>query len=131
VAGKEKKKEGKKPEKTVITPELRRIWLRVRSAWNISLEAFSNTLSLLNDKQAAMLYNLVKKGLFKDFYSEILREHPELRDIVKSDDDRLCMIDIYQELSWRLDKSEPLPPDVKVTQGMKGRIGRDVPDLSS
>lgn len=113
------------PKKIAVTVELRRIWYRVRKAWDISLDAFGNTLTLLSDKEAEQLYELVRHSLFKGSYVEIIREHPELREIVRSDDDRICMHDIYEALSWRLGKSEALPKDVAVTMKMKGRIGRD------
>ena len=97
-----------------VTPKLRRIWLRVRKAYNLDLTAFSNTLSFLTDEEANMLYDMVRHALFKGSVAEILREHPELRELVRTDDDRLCMYDIYEYLSWRLGKSEPMPEDRKV-----------------
>ena len=117
----------KGPEKVVITNEIRRAWLRLRKAWGWSFEAFSNTLGLLNTKEANMLYDIVKHSLFKGSYVEIIREHPELREIVKTDEDRLCMHDIYEILSWKLGRKEELPPDRKISRAMKGRIGREVP----
>ena len=113
------------PEKIVITDELRGIWLKVRRSWNMSHTAFSNTVSLLSDKKAEQLYGLVRHSLFKGSYVEILREHPELREILRSDDDRICMHDIYEVLSWRLRKSEKMPKDIETTMRVKGRIGRD------
>jgi len=113
------------PKEIVITDDLRRIWIRVRRSWNLSHTAFSNALSLLSNKEAEQLYELVRHSLFKGSYVEIIREHPELRKIVRSDDDRICMHDIYEVLAWRLGKSEPLPKDVAVTTKMKGGIGRD------
>jgi hypothetical protein len=112
------------PKKIEITPELRRIWFRARNAWNMSLDAFSNALTLLTDKQAGQLYDVVRHSLFKDSYVEILREHPELHELVRNDEDRLFMHDVYEKLSWRLGKSEPLPKDVETAMKMKGGIGR-------
>lgn len=116
-----------KPKKLVITPEIRRIWLKVRHAWNWSYDAFSNTVSYLKQDEAEKLYDVVRLSLFKDSYAEMLHEHPELREIVKSDDDRLCMHDIYQILSWRLGKREEFPADKKIYMRMKGKIGREIP----
>ncbi|MFN7990700.1 MAG: hypothetical protein U0R44_00935 [Candidatus Micrarchaeia archaeon] len=122
-----KKTETTKIEKVAVTPELRKIWLRVRSSWNLSLPAFSNTLSSLSDAEAGLLYGLVRHSLFKGSHVEILRAHPELRSIVKTDDDRICMHDIYETLSWRLGKSETPPPDVKLATNVRSRLGRGMP----
>jgi hypothetical protein len=117
----------KKPKKVEVTPRLMRNWLRIRKAWNISLSAFGNILSLLSDEEAEEMYELVRLSLFKSSYAEILHEHPQLRPILRSDQDRHCMHDIYEAVSFRLDKREELPPDRKISQRMKGRIGREVP----
>ncbi|MBU0532627.1 hypothetical protein KKB44_03985 [Candidatus Micrarchaeota archaeon] len=127
-----KKKNAKKtieetPKKTTITNEVRRIWLKVRKSWNVSHAAFSNTVSFLSEKEANTLYDIVKLGLYKDSYAHILHEHPELKEIVKSDDDRLCMYDIYEVLSWRLRRKEKMPKNKEIIMRMKGRIGREVP----
>lgn len=118
------------PSKIAITPELRRMWFTLRNAWNMSLPAFANTLSSLSVKQANQLYDVVKVALFRSSYAEILHEHPELKPLIFSDDDRLFMHDIYENLSYRLDRREPEPQDLKLARGMKGRIGRGMPDLS-
>jgi hypothetical protein len=115
----------KAPGKVVVTNDLRRIWLRIRRMWNLNLTAFANALTVLNEKESNMLYDLVRHSLFKGSYVEILQEHPELRDFLKSDEDRLCMHDIYEKLSWRLGRREPLPKDVEVKEKMKGRVGRE------
>ena len=120
-------KETPKPEKLVVTPETKRIWLKVRHAWNWSYDAFSNTVSYLKQDEAEKLYDVVRLSLFKDSYAQMLQEHPELREIVKSDDDRLCMHDVYQILAWRLGKREKFPEDKRIYMKIKGRIGRDVP----
>jgi hypothetical protein len=120
----------KKAEKLVITPELRRIWLGVRTAWNLGFQQFSSSLSALDERQAGLLYGLVRLSLFKGSYVEMLREHPELRPLLISDDDRLCMHDAYEVLAWRLNRSEELPREVRISQRMKGRIGREAPDLT-
>lgn len=117
-------------KKIVLTPELRRIWLNVRNAWNMNLTAFSNSVSALDQKQAEALYELVRVSLFKGSHAEILRNHPELRPILRSDEDRLCMHDIYEKLSWKLGKKEPEPPELSLARKMKSRIGRGVADLS-
>lgn len=124
---KAKEKEEPRPEKLVITPEVRRIWLKVRKAWNWSYDAFSNTVSYLKQDEAEKLYDVVRLSLFKESYAQMLQEHPELREIVKSDDDRLCMHDIYQILSWRLGKREKFPNDKRISRQIRGRIGREVP----
>ena len=116
--------EERKETKITITPEIRRIWLNARKAWNISLDAFSNSLSLLSEKQANALYEIVKVSLYKGSYAEILRGHPELRTLVMSDEDRLFMHDVYENLSWKLGRKEPEPQDLKLFRNMKGRIGR-------
>jgi len=112
------------PEKNkiTITPSLRKSWLRIRNGWATSNDAFSGALSMLTKKDSEELYGMVKVALFKASNSEIVREHPELRVLVKSDDDRFCMHDIYEFLSWKLGKSEPLPKGVRLTQGLRGSI---------
>jgi len=119
------KDKGKVGEKVVITPPLRRIWLNIRRSWISSFSAFQNSISLLNEKEASGLYDVVKHSLFKGSYVEILADQPGMKEIVKSDEDRMCMHDIYEVLSWRLGRREELPSDVRRTQGMKGRIGRN------
>ncbi len=118
-----------KPEKVAVTPELRRLWLRIRNAWAASYGQFTYSLSSLDDKQAGLMYDLVKHSLYRNFFPEILRDHPELREFLKTDDDRLCMHDIYEVVSWRLGRSEPPPPDKELAERMKGGIGRKAPDL--
>ena len=53
----------------------------------------------MDNKQANALYDVVKFALFKDSYAQIVREHPEMRPLVQTDDDRLCMCDVYEALS--------------------------------
>lgn len=125
-----KPKEVKKPEKIVITPSVKRSWLKIRRAWVLSHEAFTSTISYLSNKEANELYDVIKHSLFKNSYADMLREHPELREIVRSDDDRLCMHDIYEILSWRLGRREELPKSVQTKMKMQGRIGRNVPSYS-
>ena len=107
---KEAAKEAAKPEKGLeITARLRRNWLKVRKAYNLSLEAFGATLSQLNDEEANELYDLIKYALYKDNIAQIIRDEPKLKEFVKTDNDRLCMHDIYENLSWRLGRSEKPP----------------------
>lgn len=112
------------PAKLEVTPELKRLWFRVRRGYGISADAFSNALSSLTDKEAEMLYSLVRLSLFKGNPAQIIQAHPEMREFVHSDSDRLCMHETYQHLSWRLGKSEPLPKDraiiVRFRKALKG-----------
>jgi hypothetical protein len=117
----------KKPKKVEITPRLMRNWLKIRKAWDISLSAFGNMLSLLSDEEANEMYEVVRLSLFKNSYAEILHEHPQLRPMLRVDVDRHCMHDIYESLSFRLDRKEKLPPDRRISQGMRSTIGRNVP----
>ena len=119
------------PAKAVITPDVRKNWLRIRAAWNLGEEAFTGTLSLMDNKKANALYDVVKFALFKDSYAEVVRAHPEMRPLVQTDDDRLCMCDVYEALSNRLDRREPFPPYVAMKMRLKGGSGRDVTDLYS
>jgi hypothetical protein len=114
-----------KPGEFAITPELRRIWVRVRKAWVTSYPAFTYSLSSLSTGQADLLYGLVRRALFRGSAGEIVHADSMMREFMRSDDDRMCMIDVYEILSWRLGRQEALPPDVRVRQRMKGRIGRD------
>ncbi len=121
--------EKKKEEKVVITPDLRKTWIRVRSAWNLSFEAFNNVVSMLDKKQSEALYDLVKHALFMANCADILRQHPELREVLKNEEDRLCMHDIYEILSWKLGRSEPLPKEIRAREAMRGTIGRASPNM--
>ncbi|MEW6749285.1 MAG: hypothetical protein AB1295_06280 [Candidatus Micrarchaeota archaeon] len=112
-----------------ITPEIRRLWIRMRQAWVVSYAAFNHSVSMLDDRQANLIYDVIKHSLFKDNHAQILREHPEMRPLLQTDDDRLCMHDIYERLSFRLNRHEEPPPDRRAYSGMKGTIGRNVPDL--
>lgn len=112
-----------------ITPEIRRLWVRIRQAWVVSYNAFNHAVAVLDRRQANLMYDVVKHSLFKNSHAEILREHPELKELIHTDDDRLCMHDVYERLSYYLDRYEKPPPDRRVLRGMKGNIGREVPDL--
>lgn len=114
--------------KVAITPTLRKNWIRIRAAWNTSPEAFTGTLSLMDPKQANELYDLVKLALFKGSHVEILHEHPEMREFVKSDDDRLCMHDVYEALSRRLQRKEPFPEYAALKQKIMG-FGKRIEDV--
>ncbi len=122
---KEMNKGNGKKEKLVITNDTRRLWLKLRKAWNMELNVFSHTVMSLNDSDTKTVYDLVKRALFKDSYAEIVHEYPEMREFLRTDDDRMCMIDIYELVSWKLNQSEPLPPEKRLLQGMKGKIGRE------
>jgi hypothetical protein len=100
-----------KTRKLEITPKLRRIWFRIRKSYNISLSAFSNVLSSLDDEESEMLYELVRHAIYKGSVAEIIRAKPVMRELVKTDEDRLCMHDCYEHLSWKLRKKEPEPKD--------------------
>ena len=53
---------------------------------------------------------------------------PELKQFLKNDEDRLCMMDVYDILSYKLRRHEPTPKTEKGALAMKGdRIGRDAP----
>ena len=119
--------EKKAPDKIKVTNELRKNWLMLKKAWLMNLSAFSNQLSLVPDKQAEQLYDVVRHSVYKDSYVDILREHPELKELVKNDDDRFFMHDMYESLSWRLGKREKPPKERQVYERMKGGIGREAP----
>ena len=127
--GKAKASAPAQPQRAVITNEVRRDWLRVRQAWNMGEESFTGTLGLLNDKQANALYDVVRFSLFKDNPAEIFRTNPEMRALILNDDDRLCMHDIYEALSRRLDRREPLPAFVAMKIRTKGGFAREINDL--
>ncbi len=90
-----------KPGKINVTTSLKRSWFGARSAWMKSMYAFGNYLAILDDKKARELMEFSKTALFKNTYKEIVVEHPELRQLVMSDYDRGCMLDIYSNLSVR------------------------------
>ncbi len=120
------KPEAKPAQKLLVTAQLRRIWLRVRNAYSMSSGAFSNALSLLSDDEADLLYNLVRFSLYKEGPAQMIKEHPEMREFVKTNVDRLCMHDIYEILSWRLGRREPMPKDraivTKFRRAVKGTL---------
>ena len=128
-------KKQEKPEKPKISadefmpsPEARKIWLRIRKAYNMSYSAFSNTMGLLNDKEANMIYDIVKHSLYKDNVAEIVRKTPAMKEFVKNDDDRLCMHDVYELLSWRLRRREEPPKDRKVIADFRKAVkGEEIP----
>ncbi|MFH0884185.1 MAG: hypothetical protein V1861_00565 [Candidatus Micrarchaeota archaeon] len=126
MAGKDLKKNEKKSpkptDKLIITPELRRIWVRVRQSWVTSHAAFSYGLSMLNKKQCELLYDLVRRALFRNSAGDVLKAHPEIREFMRSDDDRMCMLDVYEALSWKLDRREDPPADVKLAKNFKGMM---------
>jgi hypothetical protein len=128
----QEKKQEKKPEKeapAVITPEIRRIWITIRRMWNLGFAPFSKSISALNDKQSGALYDVIRLSLYNDSYVEVLRKHPELKPLLLSDEDRLCMYDIYGVLSWRLNRREEPPKDRRLLLDFKGSIGRNTPSL--
>jgi hypothetical protein len=107
--------------------DVRVLWLRVRAGWGRGREVFDNTMSQFSQKQSQQLYDVVRHAIYKDNYVQVLREKPELKEFLKSDEDRLCMMDAYAILSYKLGRSEPPPKTEKAILGMKGRIGRSAP----
>lgn len=111
-----------------VPNEVRPVWLRVRAAWGKGTDVFVSTMSTLSQKQNEQLYDVVRHAIYKDNYVQVLREKPELKEFLKGDEDRMCMMDIYQILSYRLRRSEPPPKTEKAAFAMKGgRIGRAAP----
>ncbi|MBN1170242.1 hypothetical protein JXA56_04410 [Candidatus Micrarchaeota archaeon] len=108
-AKKQDKKETASENKLEITPQLRRNWIRIRQAYNMSLGAFGNALSTLNEQEANQMYNLVINALYKDTVAQIVRDNPKMKDFVKTDEDRFCMYDVYENLSWKLNRKEDPP----------------------
>jgi len=102
----------------------------IRKAWVTSFQSFTYELSRLSPEQSEAMYDMVKKALYKESFAQIVQQHPELRPFVHSDEDRVCMIEIYEVLSYKLGKSEKPPADRLASRGMKGRIGRGMPDFS-
>ncbi len=96
-----------------------KIWFRIRRAWDINKIVFRETLAMLSDKQANELYDIVKYSLYTNSYAEIVIKHPELKVLLKNDDDRFCMHDIYEYLSWRLGRQEPSPPYSRPAERMR------------
>lgn len=109
MAGKKIKEKSEKAITLPTNPNLKRNWLKIRNAYNVSLESFGATISMMNEGEANAMYDLVKGALYKDNNAQIIKENPNLKEFLKNDEDRLCMIDIYTNLSWRLGKSEKAP----------------------
>ncbi len=116
----------KKSDKVNVTPALRRLWIGLRKSYNLNYTAFSNALSALNDEQANQIYDFAITALFMDNVAEILSKHPELKDLIRTDDDRICMHDIYENLSWKLGRKETIPKEkgmiVRFRQSNFGKI---------
>ncbi|MBU0527815.1 hypothetical protein KKE92_05000 [Candidatus Micrarchaeota archaeon] len=116
----------KKSDKVNVTPALRRLWIGLRKSYNLNYTAFSNALSALNDEQANQIYDFVITALFMDNIAEILSKHPELKDLIRTDDDRICMHDIYENLSWKLGRKETIPKEkgmiIRFRQSNFGKI---------
>ncbi len=102
-----KKKDEK--EGLVITPRLKRNWLMIRKAYNVSLEAFGANISRLSEDEANEMYELIRHALYKDNIAQIIQEEPKMREFLRNEDDRLCMYEIYENLSWKLGKREKAP----------------------
>jgi len=118
----------KKSDKVNVTPALRRMWIGLRKSYNISYGAFSNALSALSDEQANQVYDFVITALFKDNVAQILSKHPELKGLIRTDDDRICMHDIYENLSWRLGRREELPKEKgMIVRFRKSNYGKIIP----
>lgn len=109
-------------KKLVITPSLRKNWLKIRQAYSISLDSFTNTLSSMNGKEANELYDMVKLALFKGSIGEIVSASPELRIFMRQEDDRLCMIESYEYLSWKLGREEPFPKGERIKVHLRRSI---------
>lgn len=119
---KDEKKAQKAEAKFTATPELRKVWVRVRQSWVTSHAAFSYGLSMLNKSQSEMLYDLVRRALYKNSAGEVLKAHPEIKEFMRSDDDRMCMIDVYETLSWKLNRKEEPPSDIKMAKKFTGML---------
>ena len=117
-----KKASNESKQKIEITTKVRRVWLKVRKAYVRSFAAFASSLSMLSNDEAETLYDIVKNTVYKSGYAEVLHEHPELREILKSEEDFLVMLDIYENLSWRLKKSVPPPNDLKIQSSLRKKL---------
>ncbi|MBI5046550.1 hypothetical protein HZC07_02350 [Candidatus Micrarchaeota archaeon] len=98
-------------EKVVLTSETVKQWFLIKAAVQRGPIALSNFLSTLTRTQNEILYSIVKHSLYVKDYVEIIRKHPELKVLVKTDEDRLIMHDIYEIVSWKLNKYEPPPKE--------------------
>ncbi len=105
-----------------ISKTLIRNWIILKRAWSMNLTAFSNTISNLSNKDALELYDIARLAPYKQTYVDILRIRPELKVILKNDLERRMMMDIYDNLSYRLNKKEPEPASVKFIIEMKKRL---------
>ena len=111
-----------KPTKPII--KILPLWIRLRKWWETNPTAFGNGLSSLTKEQDEMMYEFAKKALFRNSVAEILKAHPELKELIRVDDDRMCMYDLYEHLSWKLNKREEPPEDVKIIGRTRRPIGR-------
>lgn len=115
---------------TSISPEAKKLWAKVKSAWIFRPSAFSHSLALLSVKESTMLYDIVKLALFKKSFAEVVHEHPELRELVKSENDRVCMYAVYEVVSWKLGRNEKPPGDMRLAVNTKSRVGRTYKDTT-
>lgn len=113
-----------------LSPEAKKVWIKVKSAWVFRQSAFSHSLALLSVKESTILYDIVKLALFKKSFAEIIHLHPELGEILKSEDDRACMYAVYGVVSWKLGRKEEPPGDMRLAVNTKSRIGRTYKDTT-
>ena len=115
------KKKQKEPEKKQSIEKLPlETWFKVKFGCKTDPVAFRTQMSMLNDKEANELYEVVKHAAYKKTYVEVLRDVPELKQIVRTRADFIFMLDIYRILTKRLGKTEPVPKDIAMIQRMIG-----------
>jgi len=112
----------------ILDERLRRNWIRVRQAWGIDAIHFSAALSGLSDTDGLMLLSLVSLALYHDTSAAALSASPQLKGFLRSEDDRFCMIDAYENLSWRFRVKVPPPSFRALSAGLKARMG-EKPDF--
>ena len=88
-----------KNPKIIITPGLRRSWIRVRNAWINNPDSLRGVISSLSEKDKKMLFDLSKISVLTLSYIDILKAHPELNGLIFGETDRICMQEIYLFLS--------------------------------
>ncbi|MGV8085565.1 MAG: hypothetical protein ACP5N9_04915 [Candidatus Bilamarchaeum sp.] len=107
-----------------ISEETKKNWLRIRAAWSRNLVAFNNSISMLNKKETEEMYNIAKLAAYSIDYARLVFENPQLKEILKNSEDCFMLNNIYQALSFKLNRKEKLPATTRIYNGFAAGIGR-------
>lgn len=117
-------KSTKQKPKAAVSETLKRNWLRIKAASIRNIAAFNSTISMINKKDTEELYSIAKFAAYNTDYARLVFQNPQLRELIKNQEDAFTLNLVYQALSFKLNKREPIPAVNRIYAGFAGGIGR-------